>query len=113
MAEAANEWKRSNESCDAIIARLPVTQWTEIRYENLCADPLGSLQHLAAFLDMDPDQVKLDFRARPQHVIGNGMRMDTTSEIRLDERWRSHLSNDDRRVFDGIAGNLNQSYGYV
>jgi len=113
MAEAANEWKRSNESCDALIARLPVTQWTEIRYENLCADPEGSLLRLATFLDLDPDQVKLDFRARPQHVIGNGMRMDTTSEIRLDERWRSNLSNGDLHVFDEIAGNLNRSYGYV
>ncbi len=113
LAEAANEWKRSNESCDALIARLPMTQWTEIRYENLCADPEGSLKHLASFLELDPDQVHLDFRAQPQHVIGNGMRMDTTSAIRLDERWRSHLSNDDLRVFDKIAGNLNRSYGYV
>ena len=113
MAEAANEWKRSNESCDALIARLPVTQWTEIHYENLCADPDGSLKHLAAFLNLDPERVNLDFRARTQHVIGNGMRMDTTSEIRLDERWRSHLSNDDLHVFDEIAGNLNRSYGYV
>jgi hypothetical protein len=113
MAEAANEWKRSNESCDALTALLPASQWTAVRYENLCADPEETLKHLATFLDLDPNQVTLDFRAVTQHVIGNGMRMDTTSEIRLDERWKSHLCEEDLRAFDEIAGDLNRRYGYV
>lgn len=112
MAEAANEWKRSNESCDALTALLPASQWTTVRYEGLCADPEGILKHLATFLDLDPNQVTLDFRAVTQHVIGNGMRMDTTSDIKLDERWRSHLSESDLEAFDAVAGELNRSYGY-
>ena len=113
MAEAANEWKRSNESSDVLTARLPASQWTEVRYEELCADPAATLKRLATFLDLDPNQVTLDFRTRTQHVIGNGMRMDATSEIRLDERWKSHLSVEDLRAFDEVAGDLNRSYGYV
>lgn len=83
-----------------------------MRYEELCRDPLATLKRLAGFLDLDPDQVTLDFRAKTQHVIGNGMRMDTTSEIRLDERWKEHLTEEDLRVFDEIAGPLNRKYGY-
>ena len=113
MAEAANEWKRSNESSDALIATLPRSQWTEVRYEELCADPAATLKRLATFLDLDPDQTRLDFRAVTQHVIGNGMRMDATSEISLDERWKSHLSGEDLRAFDEVAGDLNRRYGYV
>jgi hypothetical protein len=112
MAEAANEWKRSNESSDALVATLPRNQWTEVRYEELCADPAATLKRLATFLDLDPDQVTLDFRARTQHVIGNGMRMDTTSEIKLDERWKEVFSNEDLQAFDGVAGELNRKYGY-
>lgn len=113
MPEAASSWKRSNESCDALTTLLPASQRTEVRYEELCADPAATLNRLAAFLDLDPKRTRLDFRAVTQHVIGNGMRMDSTSEIHLDERWKSHLSDDDLRVFDKIAGTLNRSYGYV
>jgi len=112
MAEAANEWKRSNESCDALTARIPAAQWTEIRYEDLCANPADTLRRLATFLDLDPNQITLDFRAVTQHVIGNGMRMDSTSEIRLDERWKDVLGSDDLQVFDEVAGDLNRRYGY-
>ena len=112
MAEAANEWKRSNESSDALVATLPRSQWIEVRYEELCADPVNTLKRLAAFLDLDPLQSRLDFRAQTQHVIGNGMRLDSTSEIRLDERWKEVLSNDDLKAFDSVAGKLNRSYGY-
>jgi hypothetical protein len=112
MAEAANEWKRSNESSDALLATLPRTQWMEVRYEELCANPTATLKRLANFLDLDPQQTRLDFRAVTQHVIGNGMRMDSTSEIRLDERWREVLSSEDLKAFDEVAGELNRRYGY-
>lgn len=113
MTDAANEWKRSNEASDALVATLPANQWTEVRYEELCADPAATLRRLAGFLDLEPKKCILDFRSRIQHVIGNGMRMDRTSEIRLDERWKSHLTPDDLRAFDEVAGELNRKYGYV
>lgn len=112
MTEAANEWKRSNESSDALVATLPRNQWIEVRYEELCADPAATLKRLANFLDLDPTLTLLDFRSKTQHVIGNGMRMDTTSEIRLDERWKEVLSSEDLEAFDAVAGELNRRYGY-
>src|SRR6185503_10428638 len=39
MMEAANEWKRSNEAADCLLAQLPRDQWMEVRYEDLCANP--------------------------------------------------------------------------
>jgi Sulfotransferase family len=113
MADAANEWKRSNEAADCLLARLPRSQWTEVRYEELCANPRATLERLSAFLGLDPARLNLDFRSRPQHVIGNGMRFDTTSEICLDERWKTHLNAADLATFDRVAGDLNRRYGYV
>jgi hypothetical protein len=112
MRDAANEWRRSNEAADAVLEQMPRSQWTEVRYEEVCADPKGTLRRLSAFLGLDPDKINLNFRARQQHVIGNGMRLDTTSEIRLDERWKSHLSKEDLQTFDEVAGDLNRKYGY-
>lgn len=112
MAEAANEWKRSQEASEALLAQLPPSQWTQVRYEDLCADPTATLRRLSDFLGLDPNNVVLDFRSRPQHVIGNGMRLDTTSTIRLDERWKTALSTEDLATFDQIAGPLNRRYGY-
>lgn len=112
MAEAARAWRRNNESCDALVATLPPDQWTEVRYEDLCADPAAALRKLSSFLHLKPERVILDFRTVAQHVIGNGMRMDPTTDITLDERWRDNLSNSDLDIFDEMAGDLNRRYGY-
>jgi hypothetical protein len=45
-------------------------------------------------------------------MIGNGMRLDSTPEIKLDERWREVLSPSDLEIFDPIAGRLNRQLGY-
>jgi hypothetical protein len=112
IAEAAREWKRSNESSDCLLATLPPSQWLKIHYEELCAKPQATLETICRFLGLDTAKVTLDFRAKTQHVIGNGMRLDTTAEIRLDERWKTHLTPEDLRIFDQVAGDLNRSYGY-
>src|SRR5581483_9701536 len=112
ITDAAREWRRSNESADCVIARLPKSQWTLVKYEDLCANPAGTLGALCGFLQLDRTKVRLDFRARPQHIVGNGMRLDSTSEIRLDDRWRRVLSAEDLRAFELEAGHCNAKYGY-
>jgi hypothetical protein len=112
MVEAAREWRRSNEAADWLIAQLSPEQWTKVRYEELCAEPEKTLQRLLVFLGLNPTGMTMDYRSREQHVIGNGMRMDSTSEIRLDERWKSQLTLADLKTFDAVAGDLNRQYGY-
>ena len=113
MANAAREWKRSNEAADCLVAGLPRSQWIEVRYEELCGQPEAVLRHLCEFLGLSPDKINLEFRACSQHVIGNGMRLDSSSEIRLDERWRTHLSAEELQVFNNVAGELNRQYRYT
>jgi hypothetical protein len=113
IAAGAREWRRSNESADCVVARLPREQWLQVRYEDLAVRPEAELRRICEFLGLTPEQVTLNFRARPQHVIGNGMRLDRTSDIRLDERWREHLSAADLEAFDRVAGGLNRRYGYI
>lgn len=112
IEEAAHLWRRSNEEAEAAIAQLPPDRVIRVRYEQLCADPLSKVKRVSAFLGVDPLAARLDFRASPQHVIGNGMRHDKTSEIRLDERWKSVLTEQQLALFDRVAGALNRHYGY-
>jgi hypothetical protein len=112
MTQAARDWRRSNEEAEQLLSTLARSQWIEVRYEELCAKPEGTLQRILAFLGASPGIVVRDFRPVTQHVIGNGMRLDASPEIRLDERWRNCLSSADLREFDAVAGALNRRYGY-
>ncbi len=112
IRDAADEWRRSNEEAEHLLARLDPSRWTQVRYEDLCCDPEGTLAKLHRFIGVDPAAAFREFRALPRHVIGNGMRLDRTATIRLDERWKSVLRPGDLAVFDSLAGEMNRRYGY-
>lgn len=112
MEQAAYEWKRCIEEAEQVLRNLSPSQWIEVRYEAYCSQPDETLSRICAFLNIDPEMLPNSFRNVEQHVVGNGMRLDTTSEIQLDERWQSTLSNQDLAEFDRIAGAVNQRYGY-
>jgi hypothetical protein len=112
MAAAAREWRRSNEEAENLVAGLDERRVHRIRYEDLCLDPEGVLREAASFVGFEPEDVTLDFRGQQKHVVGNGMRLDNTSEITLDDRWKQHLKPDELEVFDSVAGSLNRSFGY-
>jgi hypothetical protein len=112
MTEAAYEWRRSNEEAEAAIRDVPDDRFIEVRYEELCASPEKTMARLFAFLGVQPVNNMLAFRNVEHHVVGNGMRLDDVTEIRLDERWREELTADDLEQFDAVAGDLNRKLGY-
>jgi hypothetical protein len=112
MGPAAREWRRSNEEAEELLVGVERFRWTEVRYEDLCDDPAGVLAGLFAFIGVDPARGTLDFRGREHHIIGNWMRSQKTTEIHLDERWRTELTPADLCAFDAVAGRLNRRYGY-
>jgi hypothetical protein len=112
MSEAAREWRRSNEAADALVKTLSTSQYLQVKYEDLCSNPDSVLQTICEFLKLDPARLVKNFRSVEKHVVGNGCRFDTTSDIRLDDRWKTHLSKEDLQTFDAVAGDLNRKYGY-
>jgi len=112
MRQAAREWRRSNEEAECLLARLDRSRWTEVRYEDLCADVEGTLRRLFGFVGVEAPASGARLRGFDHHVIGNGMRLDTTTEVRLDERWREALTPDDLAEFEREAGALNRRLGY-
>ena len=112
MSQAAYQWRRCNEEAENVLRCLDKSRWVEVRYEELCKDTDGTLGRLFECLGLDPNRRIRDFRKAENHVVGNGMRLDTTSRIRLDERWKSVLTEHDLQVFEHVAGKMNGRYGY-
>ncbi len=113
IADAAMEWRRSNEEADAILAGLDPARWRSVRYEDLCTDPGTTLRSLFGFLGVDSNIGVEQLNFEGVHVIGNGMRLDFSRQVRLDERWRVALGPRDLRVFGSVAGSLNRMLGYL
>ena len=112
MTLAAREWRRCQEEAEHILRTLHPSRWMEVRYEDLCADPIGTVRAIARFAGVDPAGATTDFRAGEHHVVGNGMRLDATAEIRADERWRSVLDAEAMQTFESVAGRVSTRLGY-
>jgi hypothetical protein len=113
LARAAREWKRSNEEAEAILENLDQSRWIEARYENLCTETDATLEKLFKFIGVNPDYRFAGFRNIGHHIIGNGMRLDSTDKIKLDDRWREVLSMSDLEAFSSVAGKMNRQLGSV
>ena len=109
---AALEWRRTQEECERITARLPAEALIRVHHETLCKDPDGTLAILFRFLRLDPARARRDFRSVEHHILGNVMRLNSSSEIALDERWKTVMTPADLAVFDRVAGERNRRYGY-
>ena len=112
MIAAAREWRRSNEEAEAIVSSLPAAQSLAVRYEELAADPRSTLERIFGFIGVRGEAAIGRFKSLEHHVVGNGMRFDSSSEIVLDERWRTTLTAADLGIFDHEAGPLNRRLGY-
>jgi hypothetical protein len=71
-----------------------IEQRLVIDYESLCENPARALEPLLELLGQSLDQAKLaNWGTVPHHVLGgNRMLRNATSEIRLDDGWKSELS---------------------
>jgi hypothetical protein len=112
MFAAARQWVRRNQEAACVVRTLEPGRAMTLRYEELCRDPSAALLQIRRFAGLSARPPVRLFRAVPQHVVGNGMRFDTSSAVVLDERWKDVLNADDLRTFDAVAGGLNRRYGY-
>ncbi len=112
MERSAEEWRRELQAAEHLLAGMDPSRWVRVHYEDLCRNTDGTLTRIFEFAGVDSSRRIPDFRRAEHHIIGNGMRLDTTSEIRLDERWKTVLNPEHLKIFDGVAGKTNRRYGY-
>jgi hypothetical protein len=103
MVEAAHRWARTNEAIARNLSVVPANRQQLIRYEDLCTDVEGSLATLFELCGVSPVIASGDLRA-DQHLLGNRMRLGGWDEVRLDEGWRTRLTEREQRQIVEAAG---------
>lgn len=112
-AEAARQWVRLHQKFQIALQTWPKGKSIRVRYEDLCRNPQTILKQLYQFCGVDPEVTLGDFRTVPQHIVGNPMRLNNITEIRVDERWHSLLTEEQLAEINKIAGPLSRQYGYI
>ena len=112
MQAAAKEWCRTHRECDRIVQELKEDTYFTIHYEDLCTNPEAMISEIYDFLGLSVGLCDLRFKSTEHHILGNQMRLSSIGEIRLDEKWKSALTERDLEIFEQTAGRLNRSYGY-
>lgn len=112
MRRAATEFCRTHKECERILKDIPSSTSLTIHYEELCRHPDQTLTAILRMIGLDPAEAKHDYRSVEHHILGNSMRLNSSTEIRLDEQWRNTLSPEQLIEFDNVTGDLNRRYGY-
>jgi hypothetical protein len=111
-ADAARSWLADNRGSEHARRYFPADRWMTLRYEDLCANPDATLARIHAFAGIPSRNGFHNFRAIDHHIIGNQMRLSSTSEIRLDERWKQALTAEQMTTIERLVDPLNRRYGY-
>ena len=97
-------------------ATLAADQYTEVRYEDLVADPEPELRRLAAWLGEDFDSAMLEpHRVSPVAVPdGKTWHRNTRQEVNASavRRWASDLAAWELRLMEAVAGDRLRRNGY-
>jgi hypothetical protein len=109
----AGNWVRWNRRIARFLEGVPRRDWMHVKYEELCADPIGTLKRLCDFLGYgyDPAMEQLN-RVEPHTMFGNRIRHTKIEAIKEDLSWKQHLSPADIEVIDRIAGPTAKQIGY-
>lgn len=112
VEKSAIEWRRGIVAAEKLLVRLDRDMWRQVRYEDLCSDPQAELEKLCVFLNLDPARLNLDFRSAGLHVFGNKMRLSSEQAVRLDDKWRTELTDSEIVTIERLAGSQLKTYGY-
>jgi len=112
FSSAIQAWSKSCFEIDRVCSMLTPAQLKVVSYEALCKHTSELMSDIFQFVGCDDISVQHQLPFTSSHIIGNRMRLNCTSEVRLDESWRQKLSTNDLKLFNDIAGSLNNAYGY-
>jgi hypothetical protein len=103
IAEGAQSVAAMHDECMRARHYFPDEAWLTVRYEDLCRDVPGVLARIFEFAGVRNALID-DFRRTDHHIIGNRMRLQQTSDIALDQKWKAALTSADLALIESIAG---------
>jgi hypothetical protein len=113
--QAASRWTRALAAAEAAREALPADAFLVIRYEDLVERTEEELRRICAFLGEPFDEEMLAFH-RKAVSYPTDKRNSTWLQrpVRIDERekWRTRLTAREQRIFEALAGDELERYGY-
>ena len=92
---------------------LGASHYLQLRYEDLVANPVSELTSIARFLDLPYSDDMANYHAgKTRKESGLSAKAAWLPPVQGLRDWREHMSSEDIRVFEGIAGDLLCDIGY-
>lgn len=113
LGNAIRYWNRRAAQVERLFATLPPERRLRVRYEDLCTDPEREFGRICSLVGLEPLPGPYDFLTGDHHIIGNPMRLASSSEVVLDERWRSILSSDEVDTVRRKTSGFREKFGYA
>jgi Sulfotransferase family len=113
LGSAIGYWNRRSAEVERLFAALPPERRLRVRYEDLCADPEREFGRICNLVGLEPLPGPYDFLTGDHHIIGNHMRLSTSSEVVLDERWRSILSREEVDTVRRRTADYREKFSYA
>lgn len=100
---SARQWCRVMRAANSFSKCIPAAQFLELRYEDVLTEPHGTLERLERFLDYStrPEERSSFIAAITDNPLQGNF-----------DKWRTEMSEDERRCYEGIAGDYLHRLGY-
>ena len=112
IGNATRFWNRRSAQAERLFRELPTERRLRVRYEDLCNDPERELGRICELVGLQPLPGPYEFLDGEHHIIGNRMRLSSSSEIVPDERWRTVLTEDEADDVRRLTNRHRQTFGY-
>ncbi len=103
VKQATNHWLVAEHNIRRHLESVPESRQILVHYEDIATNPLQTLNRLFTFMGVKPLEQMVDFREADNHILGNKMRKRSSSEIKLDERWQTVLSESQLQLISKIT----------
>ncbi len=134
----ASDWVKGNIRIDRFIRSVPKNKRLSVRYEDLCEIPDAVLGRCCNFIGIDYEPGMHEFWKKHHHVVGGNSKPISAvrlyhnlvqlealhpdvqdffkkygiSSVKLDTRYIERFSEEEKRIFRKIGGDLCKKYGY-
>ncbi|MCK5394566.1 MAG: sulfotransferase [Gammaproteobacteria bacterium] len=110
---AVHHWVRYNWNLKLIMRTVDKNKIKLVKYEDLCQNTENELNSIFKFIDIDPSTNTLLNKGGYHNIGGNPMRFrKEENEIRIDEKWKDEITDEEAEIFEKYAGKMNRSFGY-
>ena len=99
----ARQWRETEESWDRLRERISSDRWIEISFENLAADPRGTLSRICEFIGVPYREEMMSY---PDDTTYGPV------DARVQERWRRGQSPREIQLAEAGAGDMLERRGY-